>query len=953
MRDFPFFADLSQGTTQNRPTPCMPQLGSAGLQCSAVCRSEEFSLLSCEAMSQKKSSSSTSILKLRHAPTASKREDDVPAVWDIGDVILNLYEVKDVFWPGALGLVYRVHHRDWDIDLAVKSPRETPFETAGETEAFLEAADAWFDLGLFPHIVSCYYVRKLGGIPRLFLEFIEGGSLHDWIQTRRLYEDGADESVKRILDIAIQFAWGLQYAHEQNLIHGDVKPSHLMLTAEGVAKVKGFGFTIESSAESTAEDRDAGATRSAFHAPERAGKQELSQRTDIWSWAASVLEMFTGELRWREGELSDAAFENYLEQGSRDNDIPRMPVAVAELLRECLHSNPAQRPKGMAEVADALRQIYKQQTGSDHPRQLPIQANIRADDLNNRALSLLDLERTDEALWMWDEALVLKPQHAEATYNSGLERWRMGRITDQDLLRTLEALKHSEPDEGFINYLLSRVHLERDDAKASFEAFGKGEEINDDADEVTEALSLRQNKGLQSDRPLTVFCNDEIYGPNCFSPDGKSLLLTVSGPRGPRIRVLDLTDPRSPRYLEGHSKIIHAITLSANGRYALTSSEDETVRLWDVQTAKCLQTMTYNRWPYPNVLGLSADGRHAVLGFEWINDESSLKLWDAKEGHWIRDFETAMDYGVQRSIQSLSMSPDARYVLSGSDYGVLQLWDVSTGKVLRDLRGLGNYVSFVQFSTDGTRCFAADNYKVKQFDVSTGKCLQTTTIDKDDEGKISRITLSADGNYALFGSTRGELRLWEIKTGRCVRTFQDLSAEIKHDLRSYEAFTSIKLSADGRYLLTATRGETYKLWRFNPEYRAPMILSRVLATEEALTHQIAAGENLVLARTALAEERFVEAANYIRAARSVPGYERSAEAIELWTSLYAHLPRTQLKASWHSHEVKGEVYFPSISFSSDGRYVLFGGLDMELREVATGERLRVFDTMSGNAALER
>lgn len=879
-------------------------------------------------MTQDEKAPSSSLLKLRQSPTVVTREDEVPAVWDVGDVILYLYEVKDVFWPGAKGLVYRVHHREWDIDLAVKSPRETPFETAEQTENFVRAADAWVGLGLFPHIVSCYYVRKLGGIPRLFLEFVTGDSLHDLIHTHRLYEGTREESLKRILDISIQFAWGLKYAHDRGVVHQNVQPSNLLLTADGVAKVKGFGL-----------------------APESPGYEPPSQQTDISSWAASVLEMFTGERPWRVEELANVALANYLESDAQLKDIPRMPAPLADLLTECLQSDLDQRPRSLAAVAATLRQIYQQETGSAYPRPHPVQANTRAEELNNRALSLLDLGKREEALSVWDEALFVKPQHAESTYNRGLTLWRTGQVTDDALVRTLKGLKHSEASDHFANYLLSLVHLERDDAKAAAEVLGDDETVYAHEEKISEALTLVRRQGLQSERPLSVLCDDEIYGPNCFSPDGKSLLLTVSGPR---IMILDFTAPRSPRYLEGHTEFIHAITLSADGRYALSSSEDHTVKLWDVLSTKCLQTLTHNKWPHPSQLGLSADGRYAVLGFEWLSDEATLKLWDTSAGNELRDLKMQIsDSGVSQFIFSVAISPDARYVLSGGDSRTLQLWDVESGKLVHSLEGPWGYIRFVQFSPDGTRCFAANNCEVKEFDVQSGKCLRTIEIEEYNDSKISRLTISADGNYALFGSSYGELRLWELNTGRCVRTFQDLTKDIRYTFGgSYEEITSISLSADGRYSLTGTRGGTYKLWRLNREYHAPLILSRITATEEALNNQISAEEQLTKARTALEEKRFVDAANYIRAARSVPGHERSAEALELWTSLYEHLPRTRVKASWRSHEVQGPELASSISISANGAYVLFGGFNMELREVRTGKCLRVFDkAWSGNAAL--
>ncbi len=168
--------------------------------------------------------------------------DTVPALWSVGDVILDLYEVKEVFTGGGMGLVYRVHHRDWAIDLAVKSPRPEFFQIQQHVENFEREAETWVNLGLHPHTVSCFYVRRMGGIPRIFTEFIDGGSLADHIRSRRLYEGGPDKALERILDTAIQFAWGLHYAHEQGLIHQDVKPANVLITADGTVKVTDFGL---------------------------------------------------------------------------------------------------------------------------------------------------------------------------------------------------------------------------------------------------------------------------------------------------------------------------------------------------------------------------------------------------------------------------------------------------------------------------------------------------------------------------------------------------------------------------------------------------------------------------------------------------------------------------------------------------------------------------------------
>ncbi len=146
-------------------------------------------------------------------------EDKVPLEWNVGDVILDLYEVKHIHKTGGMGLVYRVHHRNWNIDLAVKSPRADFFETEADKDDFISECETWINLGLHPNAVSCYYVRNLGRIPRVFAEYVEGGSLKDWIDNRKLYEGAKEKAVERILDTAIQFAWSLHFAHEKGLVH--------------------------------------------------------------------------------------------------------------------------------------------------------------------------------------------------------------------------------------------------------------------------------------------------------------------------------------------------------------------------------------------------------------------------------------------------------------------------------------------------------------------------------------------------------------------------------------------------------------------------------------------------------------------------------------------------------------------------------------------------------------
>ena len=161
-----------------------------------------------------------------------------------GDEILDTYKVVSGAIRGGMGSIWKVHHKGWNVDLAMKRPQPKFFAEGSKRrkEEFIHECEAWISLGLHPNIVSCYYVREIGGVPSIFSEWMEYGDLERHISDGSLYEGTEQEVEVRLLDLAIQFARGLSYAHENGLIHQDVKPDNLLLTKDWEAKVSDFGI---------------------------------------------------------------------------------------------------------------------------------------------------------------------------------------------------------------------------------------------------------------------------------------------------------------------------------------------------------------------------------------------------------------------------------------------------------------------------------------------------------------------------------------------------------------------------------------------------------------------------------------------------------------------------------------------------------------------------------------
>lgn len=395
--------------------------------------------------------------------------------WRPGEVILGQYEVLGLAGIGGMGRVYRVRHRAWRCDLALKAPRRSIFQHEHGVSNFTKECETWAGLGLYPHIVSCYFVRRFTGVPLVFVEYVEGGSLHEWIQSRKLYAGDPEEVLERILDIAIQMAWGLEYAHRLAIIHMDMKPANVLMHKDGRAKITDFGLSKaravagETVAPNTSILVSAGGMTAAYCSPEQQRGGMLSKQTDLWSWAVSVLEMFAGEVTWMSGAFAAQALESHLASAtSKSKGGFPMPDAVANLLRHCFMPEPQQRPSGMDEIASRLSDIYHTLTGKPYPRHIPDQASgkektLRAASLNNQAVSLIELGQLKEAAHLLQKGLKLPEAasapglHQDIAYNYALMQVRHNpSVTADQIAKAVP--KHGDP--GRKAFLVGMLFLE-------------------------------------------------------------------------------------------------------------------------------------------------------------------------------------------------------------------------------------------------------------------------------------------------------------------------------------------------------------------------------------------------------------------------------------------------------------------------------------------------------------
>ncbi len=337
------------------------------------------------------------------------------------DPILDTYKVLDDAIHGGMGSVWRVHHESWNTDLAMKRPQPRFFAEGSEArkEEFIRECENWINLGLHPNIVSCYYVREIGGVPTIFSEWMDNGSLKDRIKDGSLYEGTEEEVQERILDIAIQTARGLQYSHENNLIHQDVKPGNILLTKDWDAKVADFGLA-KAQSQLTENKKPVSTGYTIQYCPrEQAEGAPAEKWMDVYAWALTVLEMYAGKRLWETGAEAKELFDTYPAQCAH-----AIPDKLQTLLKSCL----TEKIDGFDGVEHQILDIYILLTQKPYPVSEVKAAPDTAVSLNNRAVSMIDLGKEEVAKELLELAASKDSSSFICQYNNALSLWENKQI---------------------------------------------------------------------------------------------------------------------------------------------------------------------------------------------------------------------------------------------------------------------------------------------------------------------------------------------------------------------------------------------------------------------------------------------------------------------------------------------------------------------------------------------
>ncbi len=262
--------------------------------------------------------------------------------------------------------------------------------------------------------------------------------------------------------------------------------------------------------------------------------------------------------------------------------------------------------------------------------------------------------------------------------------------------------------------------------------------------------------------------------------------------------------PALLRTLQGHSNGVNSVSVTSDGRRAVSASDDHTLRVWDLESGQCLRILDGHTGRV-NSVSVTPDGLRAVSAsgdfqktWQGIDNEradNTLRLWNLESGECLRTLT-----GHTMEVRSVSITPDGRRAVSGSEDTTLRLWDLESGECLRTLTVHTMEVRSVSITPDGRRAVSGSaDAALRVWDLEGGQCLR---ILKSHTGSGDSVSVTADGQHAVSGARFNEtVSVWNLESGQCLRTFSGF----------YLGVDSVSVTADGRRVVALDGQKTLRV----------------------------------------------------------------------------------------------------------------------------------------------
>ena len=735
-------------------------------------------------------------------PSQEKRKRSAQTVqhWEIGQIIDEKYEIQDILAKDDRKIIYKVRHCQWNIPLAVRSQLEKESQVR-----FFHQAERWVELGKHPNVVSAYYVQRIGGIPRLFVEYVTNARpLDDYIANEKA-------EIEIVLDIAIQLCWGMGHAHQKGLLHGDLRPDNIFITEDGEVKIADFrsreGITLE---------------YTPYMPPEQFEKDWPIQATiDIYAFGAILYELCVAELPFKfdreiQGEEAVQTFLNIIltQPAPMPNKVnPEVPEELARLIMQCLSGNHEERPREFDDIIESLQDIYLQVSGFRYPREAPDAKSLLAVDLNNRALSLLDLEEEEKAEEYLEEAVAADPHCTGALINLYLLRLHKNKSSLARLLIETESLL--EIDREIVSFYRGKISLEQggfleeaiQEVEIATRQFSQNKELLRLQAMLLERLGRYEEAAAIFEELIAIelpACKDIYHLGCCYLQRGKKKKADEIWEKG-------LAHYPDATYL----LLAQGITMAMRGKVADSYNHFRNVcnksdnfwallHLAEISAAFGDYVKPYKRATpdseeasklYYQVWQKAPQLSRVIRGYQTIFGQSPLDFASDSDDQIPPQWSYARSLGEHQEVHCIALSPDGRLAVAGSADKYVKIWEIETGRCKNILETYPEGTTQIHISHDGhfVVTIGRDNI-IMVWDLISGECVAKL------EGHMRDVTSAAltCTGYLVSGSLDKTLRIWDLGALACRKILRGHTDKINTVAVTPDGLLAISGGEDGR-----------------------------------------------------------------------------------------------------------------------------------------------------------
>ncbi len=688
---------------------------------------------------------------------------------DLSGKTIDRYKIVSEIGHGGMAVVYRAVDTVLDRNVAIKIILPEFADKEKLLKRFNREAKTLAKLS-HSNIVKVLDYGEYTGSPYIVMEFMPGGTLSSRMGKALNYVEAAA--------ILAPVARALHYAHQQKVVHRDVKPANILINESGQALLSDFGILklvdTEESHGLTGTGKIVGTP--SYMSPEQIRSKEVDGRSDIYSLGVVYFEMITGKKPYVANTPIELSLKHLNDPIPKARQIVRdLPPEIEHIFLKAMAKKLEERYQSMAAFADDLEKIAGKLSLASARVATPVTNPGLSRPTTGEQQAFVEKKPNNMRRW----ALIAIPVILVIAFGAIFFFSRGTGQAVPELTDTPAVVAISQPTEPPTGAPEATSTSESTQESQATATEAQTQEANTATPQVSQneitlanISKLSENDRVEKTSVISIdWTNDGKWiidaGSNAINfidptkanlidhkislPNQIPTAFAIS-PNSDKIYVLIKTtmqiyDIASQKLLNSYtvSGGVHSIAISSDSKFIALGILDNKVQLITPDDGKVLRTLrsSYGGWS----VAFSTDGKKVVGG----NTQGAL-MWESETGTWLN-----LSGGQDYLMKSLAFSRNGKYLAGGSKDTIF-IWDAETGDLLNTLLGKFGNVNSLDFSKDSQLLVAGnEDSTVMIWNVSDGSLVNTL---HKHVSPIYSVKFSPNGEKLVTGANEGVIIVW-------------------------------------------------------------------------------------------------------------------------------------------------------------------------------------------------